>query len=721
VSKRKPRNPFDVDLNAEQRKTLCLWLVDELQNGLNAKATAETDVEYWHRVYEQARTRTGRRAPWVDAADLTTYLAAEKVDAIVARAMRTIFTDPIWTVEGWGTATDKAPFVEEFHQWKAEEERLQSVIDRLLAISLIEPRGLLEVYEGTEYRVVRKTINAAVEMDPMTGGLVYGPDGKPSLQKGEDGKFVEATGNQQFTAVTVVDVPEPVRVGPCYRIIPYRDSAILPGHARDQNEIWGYFKRFWRRLPDIQRNAIGPNPIYDKDAVDSLTNVGDREPTDGLTRSGMGVAPQDGVTSEKELWEGLVLVDLDALMTQYSVGPVKPELRGARWYLVTLSLNQNVLLRVQHDDIERSRFLPVILFPRTDRVTEGLSLVGHKLITTCEEHTAWRNMAADRAAMVVQAPVKRLTGALWDPEEQPWGPRAVIDVRDMREVEPVTVPDLTQSVFTHIQMVERNAERIVGVNDIAAGQVSEESRTLGEVQMATAASEVRMDLIIRRFQEFMEDLGQIRHLIWKRTLADSPEGVDMPSSVIGNLEGRGVSIDQYLPDKRVTAELLDGAYRFKPHGSVETADKAKQRSSFGQALQVMPMLVQAFPMLAPMFQTPQAARAMGRYFLHLFNIPSPQAFLGSPAQDLMQQGQLNMMPAPPAIPAPPPMMGAPGMPGQPPGPPGAPQGPPQAGPPHPGQPPQQGGGDHISQLAQQLAQRFGHPPPGMMQGPQRPQ
>jgi hypothetical protein len=696
---RKSRDPFDVPLSKEQRETFAHWICEQLQDGLSARATQDTDVDYWHRIYEQARTRTGRQAPWVDAADLTTYLAAEKVDAIVARAMRTIFVDPIWTVEGWGDATDRAPFVEEFHQWKAEEERLQSVIDRLLQISLIEPRGLLEVYEGTEYRTVRKTIQAAVEMDPMTGGLVYGEDGQPSLQRGEDGQIVEAKGEQAFAAVTVVDVPEPVRVGPCYRVIPYRDSAILPGHARDQAEIWAYFKRFWRRLPDIQRNATGPRPIYDAEAVKSLTNVGDREPDAALSRSGMAVAPQDGVTSEKELWEGLVLVDLDALMRDYPVGKVKPELRGARWYLVTIHLGQQVMLRIQHDDIERSRFLPVILFPRTDRVTEGLSLVGHKLITTCEEHTAWRNMAADRAAMVVQAPVKRLTGALWDPEEQPWGPRAVIDVRDMKEVEPVTVPDLTQSVFQHIQMVERNAERIVGVNDIAAGQVSEESRTLGEVQMATAASEVRMDLIIRRFQEVLEDLAQIRHVIWKRTLAEKPDGVDVPASLIGNLEGRGVSIDAYLPEGKITAALLDGAFRFKPKGSVETADKGKQRQSFANALQMLPALLGVFPMLGPMFQTPQAARAMGRYFLHLFNIPSPQAFLGSPSQDLLQQQQLNMIP--PASAIPPPMMGPPGMPGQPPG------GPSQ--------------GDPIQGLAAQLAAKFGHPPPGLVQGPQRPQ
>ena len=34
-----------------------------------------------------------------------------------------------------------APLVEEFHQWKAEEERLQGVIDKLVLQALIEPRG----------------------------------------------------------------------------------------------------------------------------------------------------------------------------------------------------------------------------------------------------------------------------------------------------------------------------------------------------------------------------------------------------------------------------------------------------------------------------------------------------------------------------------------------------------------------------------------------------
>ena len=126
---KKPRDPFDVSLTKEQREKLALWLSQELDNGLNAKSAQDIDVDYWHMLYEQARTRSSKNLPWPDAADLTSHLACANVDALHARAMKTIWTEPVCTVEGWGQAADNAPFVEEFHQWKAEEERLQSVQD----------------------------------------------------------------------------------------------------------------------------------------------------------------------------------------------------------------------------------------------------------------------------------------------------------------------------------------------------------------------------------------------------------------------------------------------------------------------------------------------------------------------------------------------------------------------------------------------------------------
>ena len=77
------RSPYDLRLNDTQRKTLAVHLCEQIQDGVNARGAAELDVDYWHQLYEQARTR-GRK-PWADAADLTSYLAAEKVDALHAR------------------------------------------------------------------------------------------------------------------------------------------------------------------------------------------------------------------------------------------------------------------------------------------------------------------------------------------------------------------------------------------------------------------------------------------------------------------------------------------------------------------------------------------------------------------------------------------------------------------------------------------------------------
>ncbi len=617
----KSRDPFDVKLTAEDKKSLGLWLQKELQAALDAKTAQDGEVDYWHTIYEQGRTRLGRNLPWPDAADLTSYLGTEKVDALHARLMRTIWSEPVYQVEGWGKSAQNAPFVEEFHQWKVEEERLQTVLDRLALISLIEPRGLLEVYEGQERRVTRKTIKAKLQLDELTGGPVFGADGKPLLQQNGD-EYVEAVAEEP-AAEMVIDTDEPIRKGPQYRILPYRDSVILPGYARDRDEVWGYGKRFWRRFPELQQNKA-----YDQDAVETLTNTAEREADAALQRSNQSIAAQEGPTAQKELWELQVLMDPKAILKG------KPE--GERFYLVTFHLGQGIILRIQHDDLGQ-RYLPVILFPRSDRCTEGFSLIGHKLVTTIEEHTAYRNMLADRASMKASQPIKRLENALWHPDEQPFGPKAVIDVRDMREVEQLIIEDVPQSLVQREQNMERTAERLAGVSDVASGQTSKEDRTLGEVQMATEQSFVRMDLIVRRFQEFMEDLGQVRHKIWQRTLASQPDGIDVPQSVSAGLDSKGVE----LPNGKLTALLLEGTFRFKPRGSVETADPNRLRSDFVQMVGMLPKLLQAFPMLAQQFMSPQAARAMAEQFVRTFRIPNRQAFVGPPGQ---------MMAAPPMVP-----------------------------------------------------------------------
>jgi hypothetical protein len=625
----KNRDPFDLILPEPTRAALAKYLCDEVLAGLDARALSEREVDYSWTLYEQARTRTGRNAPWANAADLTSYLAAKAVDSLQAQIMAAVWSQPVWAVEGYGAAASRAPIVEEIDQWWAEEEGLQGVLDKLALMALVEPRGLLEISEGTEMRAVRKRINAKIVVDPETGGIVYNDKYEPEKALDEEGNYIEATA-EEVAAETVVDSWERVRTGPVYRILPYRDSLILPAHARDKQDITGYGKRFWKRYPEMQ--LLAKQGVYDVEAIEKLPRHGEREDEPALQRGGIGVAPQEPFASEVELWEVLWLLDLKAFCKAYGVPVPRGTKDGARWYLTTLHLNTNQLLRMQFDDLERSRFVPFILYPRADRATEGYSLVGHKLVTVIEEHTAWRNMAADRAAMQVQVPIKRLVGALWDPVEQPWGAGAVIDVRDPREVELFQVQDLTPAALTHIQMMEHTADLVSGVNDIAAGQVNSEQRTLGEVKLATANAGVRTNLVIRRFQEAMEDVWSIRFAIRRRMLQSGADQ-DVPGSLLGNLEGRAANLAHYMPEGKVTAALLDGAFRGKPRGSVETADPQFNRQSWIQFLQILPTLMQTFGMQT---QDPMTlARAVWRETLRVFQVQNTQAFLGAPSQDLM--------------------------------------------------------------------------------------
>jgi hypothetical protein len=211
-------------------------------------------VEYWHQLYEQARTRNSNNSPWADAADLTSHLGTQYVDVLRSHIVQTVMAEPVWTVEGYGEAAKNAPYVEEFHQWQQEAEGFQGVFVRGVHLSLIEPSGVIEVYEDTTRRPVRKVMHVATQMAP-DGTVLIGEDGKPLLQQNPDGTYVEALDEQIPAAQIELDSSEVVARGPRERVVAWRDFLRLPGHATDKSDVWGYAKRFFRRLDDLKDRA----------------------------------------------------------------------------------------------------------------------------------------------------------------------------------------------------------------------------------------------------------------------------------------------------------------------------------------------------------------------------------------------------------------------------------------------------------------------------------
>ncbi len=596
--------------------SLASWLVQELDLALSNRSTKAEDIAYRWKYYEQGRTR--RSSPWPDAADLTSPYATEFVDAILARLMDTIMVDPVWIVEGWGESTERAPFVEEFHQRAQEQERLQGYLREVLLRALVEPAGVLEITEAVDLRRERKTIQAALQLDPATQAPILDEKAQPVLQQGETGDYVEATDPNTPQAETVIDAYVPVRVGPAYDVVPYLDYVRFPMHARSKSEIWGYGKRFWRRVPELQAKV--ERGLYDADAVEALGTSDERA---GGSAAGVEPMPaeaidQTGPTAQKELWELPFLANLDD--------------KGERWWIATISREHTQLLRLNVDD-RTTRFLEFVPFPKPGS-RDGYSLI-EKMMTLLEEDTAVRNMRADRSTLALGF-FKRQTGALWDPYEQPLSPFGVIDVRDMNELTFQEMPDVPTSINVWKNDIRADLERGVGLNDVSVGTQTEERRTLGEVRLAAGYSEVRVKSIITAIQESLEELGQARHAIWIRTLESMPQGIPIPSSLMQGLDVRGINTAS-IADGRITADMLRGQFWFKPRGSVETANLDQQAQYFTALLNTLAPLMKVNPMIAAIFSTPEAAKSLVEQLLRVARWPDKQAFLGSEAQKVLEK------------------------------------------------------------------------------------
>ena len=582
------RDPFEVDLSEEQESELCLWLCREIDAAEDARSSIVGNdgvIDRSHEMYEGGNARLVKNTPWPGAANLGSPIVTEKVDALRARIVATIFTDPIWIVDGWGDSAEKAPFVESLMQYKAESGKLQSYVGRVVHNSLIEGTGVLEVSDRVVLRKGVRKIKAVLQRDPATGRIALDETGSPVPLRNQQQKFIEAQGDEPFLEMFISDVVR-ATAGPSFRVLSLKNFFVLPGHASEREDIRAYAKRFWRALPELQcRERDG----YYKN-IEALGLAGEKDQTSQQLRAGQDIAHQYDKSAEKEIWEVLLLDDLD-------------DDGYEEWYVVTLSRLHRKILRIQYQDYGTPHYVLFTPFPRPDSVY-GYSLAWDKLGSLYDEHAALRNMFADRSTLATSAPFLQVAGSPWNASLKPFGPREVIPVRDLNELKQLEVRDVPNSVFQNLQMVLQLAERMSGMNDLTLGVQASSDRTLGENRIATEQSFIRIDEIVRNFQEGLEDLFGLLMIIWKNKLTDSPEL--MPSDLLASMTERGIDI----PPGRVTADMLTGTFRGKPRGSVESADLGRMRNDFVAMMTSLTQMAQSVPALAQHLSSPRVIRSI---------------------------------------------------------------------------------------------------------------
>lgn len=650
MAKSKKPKPFDVSLTKEQRDQLATDLCREVQDALSARSSMIADgglIDYYDWLYEQGQSDK-RDLPFPGAADLTSYLITQDVDAMRSRLMKAIFgVRPFAFVEGRGADAAKAPYVEAFHDWQIRKSELKLELAKTIHGALIEDGYILEVSDKIETRKITQTVNAA--LDVSTGGPVF-ESGQPKLKVDEFGDPVPA---QEGEAAAQVERTQIVtrRLGPQYDAISLKDFVFLPGHVKSMKQVWGHAYRIWKRLPELQEQVA--DGIYDADAVTLLGDSSDRQlastpaPVDT-------VAAQEGPSVEKELFQVSLKRDLD--------GDGREE-----WYVATISLPHQALLRLKLDlfamKINKSRCVPFILFPRRDSIY-GYSYAG-KEVTIAEEHTSLRNMKADRQNLATNAPMTRLQTALWDPDAQPIGVGRVIDVRDHNEVKPFVVQDVPSSVIQSEMVIHQANERVSGLSDNFVGLLAQQERTLGENKLAAGGSSVRVDEVVGHLHAALATVLEISHAIWIETAEADPRGVEAPASLVTTLKNRGLD----LQSGRFTLSQLKGDFAFEPYGSDRTANPEQQLSQFNAGMEALANLAKVFPGLQGIFQSPDLAQTILEQWARVYDVRDIQPFMNA-----LQLARNAAQAAPAGLPAAPGALPAPGGP-QPPAPSGVPVGP----------------------------------------------
>ena len=617
--KKTQRDAFEVRLSDTQRAELEEFLAREIDYAMMSRMAVVGDdglLDDAHLKYLGGDGTLTKDTPWPGAANLGSPIVTEHVDAMRARIMATIFTDPIWIVEGFGKAADRAWLVEEFHQWKADQTKLQPAIGRAVHNSLIEGTGVLEVSDRVVMRKGLKQIKAKVKTDPATGHLLLGPNGQAQPDPHPaTGKFQDEDDPQKPSLNMVVEDLVRATDGPTYRVNSLKDFYMLPGSATEREDIWGYAKRVYRRLADLKSREqdgyyTNVEALGGAASSERMTGTGGVSDIQSLARQGQDIAPQDSdTTAEKEIWELTLLLDLD-------------DDGYEEWYVITWSQLYRTILRVQYQNYDTPTYIILTPFPRPNSVY-GFSYAKDKLGSLYDEHVALRNMFMDRSILKTNAPLMQTEGGLWNPALKPWGPGRVINVRDMNELKQFDLPDVPQSVPLMMKEVLSSAERISGMNDTTTGQTSGGNTTATEVKLVTQQSWIRIDEVVKNLQQAFEDLFQVLNTIWVAKLREAPE--PWPGDILVGMQQRAIDMSKL---SMITADVLDGPFRGKPRGSVESSDLSQMRADFVQLMTALTQLGQSVPVVKQRLNDPNVIRSIFTQMARVYRWPDRANLVG---------------------------------------------------------------------------------------------
>lgn len=503
-----PRLDITVPMSLEERESLGLQLKYEIERYLEDTLTRRNNCNQWRRDFEIYPT--GRSTRWIGCADVAAPLTAVYVASHHTRLNQQIIQaiPPFAVKAKKQQAMDAAPGIEEALTAILEEAEWQDVADAVHSELPLVGNCFLRVTYETEYaRVPRVQYDWDEEQWQMLVNAGVDPNEAffHALERDDDGNPKTSLG---FETVCLY-------AGPRMKVIPWEDGIVLPASVRDPKDARGIGERVMIRGSDLQLGAKAGK--YIKDAVDKLMERPAGDPQWDYRQERLMVQGLQPNTGDRPYGSGKIDPQFEEFECFELCWQMDVDDDGnLEWVVITMHFESATILRLQYLPYEHGHpyYLMFRYFKRA-RELHGMA-VAEKLASIQDAATSVLNQTLDHADLMLNASgnffVDRSAGM--DLDEFVFTLGQPIEVDNVEGVKPFMMTPLPSEHYQVYGMLKDMADLITASSNPSLGKTTDTSKTLGEVQIVTSASNMIFEEVAARVaRTWAQVWDQIRWLV----------------------------------------------------------------------------------------------------------------------------------------------------------------------------------------------------------------
>lgn len=471
-----------VPISSEERERLGLHLRYEIDRYLQDTAPRRGNVEQWRRDYELYPAGRGQR--WPGCADVCSPLTHIYCQNHYTRLNQQIIKadPPFACVAKKPDAQLYAPMIEEALIAILEEAQWETVADQLHSELPVVGNCFLRVtYEQTWIRSPRFQYDWNAERFESivnTGG-------------DQLDAFFQAveTDEEGLPKIGLAWENQLQHSGVAFKVVPWEDGIVLPATCRDPKEAYGIGERLMIRGAELEMGV--KNGKYFADAVEKIMERhASQQPMDRSERLAVqGISPDAGPTTFHgngfidPKYKEFLCYELCWQMDADGDGQME-------WVIVTLEWETGTILRLQYMPYQHGRPY-YILFRYHTRARElfGMS-VAEKLASLQDAATAIMNQIIDHADLMLNFQGNFFYDGTsgFDPDKNQVLLGRPIRVDNVDGIKVIELPQLSPEHYNVYQLIKDQADLITASSNPSLGKATDTTKTLGEVQIVAASS-----------------------------------------------------------------------------------------------------------------------------------------------------------------------------------------------------------------------------------------